>query len=105
MLYLNAKEFEEMENLRWICNGKPHKAVIHLVLHSGEIANQYSCLDRFHKYDILGAVLTGEYQKAPTAKELLKEHQNSVQSGQSLVYSLQSFYTDLKKYGLIKEEN
>ncbi|AGY48222.1 hypothetical protein Riggi_60 [Bacillus phage Riggi] len=106
MLYLNTKEFEEMEYLsRLHGDGNDHAGFIKWILHSGEFSGEFPNLNKLHKYDVIGAVLTGEYKKAPTAKELLKDHQNNAQSGQSLVYSLQSFYTDLRKYGLIKEEN
>ena len=104
MLYLSQKEFEDMENLCYICKGKPHKDVIHLILHSGTIASQYKYLIRLHKYDVLGAVLTGQYQLKKSAKHIYDKWSAKAGTPKEL-HSLTAMYNELKENGFIKEEN
>lgn len=104
MLYLSQKEFEDMENLCYICNGKPHKDVIHLILHSGAIASQYNHLSKLHKYDVLGAVLTGEYKHRPSPSSVLESHLKVARTKEpSQAYALQSLFSELESLGFIKE--
>ncbi|AGE60747.1 hypothetical protein I906_gp60 [Bacillus phage Curly] len=104
MLYLSQKEFEEMENLSWICNEKPHRDVIHLILHSGAIASQYSQLSKLHKYDILGAVLTGDYKLRASAENIYNKYTANAFTPKEL-HILTAMYNELKENGFIKEEN
>lgn len=104
MLYLSQKEFEDMENLCYICKGKPHKDVIHLILHSGAIASQYNHLSKLHKYDILGAVLTGEYKLRASAENIYNKYSANALTPKEL-HILTAMYNELKENGFIKEEN
>ncbi|AGB62762.1 hypothetical protein [Bacillus phage phiAGATE] len=104
MLYLSPKEFEDMERLCYICNGKPHKDVIHLILHSGEIASQYIYINRLHKYDVLGAVLTGEYKLRASAENIYNKYTANAFTPKELRI-LTAMYNELKENGFIKEEN
>lgn len=111
MLHLKQKEFEDMENLSYICKGKPHKDVIHLILHSGTISSQYMHLSKLHKYDVLGAVLTGQYKLIASATEIYEKHASEARQRDlvggtpNVAWSLSRFYSDLKENGFIKEDN
>jgi hypothetical protein len=112
MLILNVNEHHEMKHLMSLMgDGSDSKGFISWVLHSGEFTGKYPNLSKLHRYDVIGAALTGQYQLRATPKEIYQKHLNEAKkhdldgSNHTLSWALQRFYNDLKTNGFIKEEN
>lgn len=106
MLYLNANEHHEMKILSDLYLEMDNKKeFINWMLHGGNYSRSYPNLAKLHRYDVLGAVLTGEFKHRPSPSSVLENHLEVARTKEpSQAYALQSLFSELESLGFIKED-